>query len=82
MSKSKVKFELDRNGVREMMQSSGIMAECEKYASAIQSSAGSEYEVSTRIGGTRAIAKVAPSTAHAYYSNLKHNTLLKALKGG
>lgn len=33
----------------------------------------------TKVGAKRVRAKVKASTPHAYYSNLKHNTLMKAL---
>ena len=44
--------------------------------------AGEGYGYNVRLYGTRAVANVAPTTPRAYNSNLKHNTLLKALGGG
>lgn len=77
---SKVKFKLDRGGVRELLRSaSGV---CEEYARAIQSRAGAGYEVSTYVGTNRANASVYAATAEARRDNYENNTLLKARGGG
>lgn len=81
MSKTKIKFELSSSGVQEMLKSDGVRAECEKYGSSILASAGEEYKMESFAGQKRSITRISPATPHAYYSNLKYNTLLKALKG-
>jgi len=79
---SKVKFKLNRAGVRELMQSSEALAICEQYAHAIQSRAGEGYEVTTMVGKTRANASVHAATEEARRDNYENNTLLKARGGG
>lgn len=78
---TKFKFELNRQGVRELLQSSEMKSICTEAANRVAEAAGDGYEVSSQVGATRVNARVSPATAHAYYSNLKHNTLLKALGG-
>ncbi|MDY6064954.1 MAG: hypothetical protein SPI59_01345 [Finegoldia sp.] len=63
------------------MKSDQMMGVLDTYASNVLSTAGEGYAKIQRQGKTRANIKVYPDTPHAYYSNLKHNTLLKALKG-
>lgn len=79
---SKVKFELNRAGVRELMQSGEAIAVCKEYADAIQARAGEGYEVTTYVGKTRANASVHAATPEARQDNLENNTLLKARGGG
>lgn len=78
---TKFKFELNRQGVRELLQSSEMGNICTEYARSVAAAAGDGYEVSSMVGATRVNARVSPANAHAYYSNLKYNTLLKALGG-
>ena len=75
---SKVRFELDRAGVRELMKSPEAMDVCKEYASAIRNRAGDGYEVDTYVGKTRANASVYASTYKARRDNYENNTLLKA----
>lgn len=75
---SKVKFELDRAGVRELMKSPEAMSICKEYASAIRNRAGDGYEVDTYVGKTRANASVYAATYEARRDNYENNTLLKA----
>lgn len=79
---SKVKFELNRAGVRELMQSDEAVNVCKQYADAMQARAGEGYEVSTYIGKTRANASVYAATEEARKDNLENNTLLKVRGGG
>lgn len=79
---SKIKFKLNRAGVRELLRSSEAMGVCEQYAHAIQSRAGSGYEVSTMVGKNRANASVYAATVEARRDNYQNNTLLKARGGG
>lgn len=76
---SKVKFELNRDGVRELLKSAEMQSVLSECASSVQGIAGEEYQSEIQTGANRCWAKVSAATPHAYYSNLKHNTLVKAL---
>lgn len=84
---SNVKFELNREGVAELLKGTEMRQVLSSYAGEVcrRCTAGGvgveEYESEVVPGRTRAVAYVRPATAHAYYSNLKHNTLLKAVSG-
>lgn len=75
---SKVKFELNRAGVRELMRSQEATNVCKTYADAIRTRAGEGYEVDTYVGKNRANASVYAATYEARKDNLENNTLLKA----
>ena len=75
------KFELNRAGVRELMQSSEMMNICRSYADNAQSKLGEGYEVTTHTGKTRVNAQIAASTYKARKENNKNNTILKAVFG-
>lgn len=79
---SKVKFKLNRAGVRELMQSPEARSVVESYAHQIQGRAGNGYEVSTYVGKTRVNASVFAATPEALQDNYDNNTLLKARGGG
>lgn len=79
---SNFRFELDRDGVRELMQSPEMANICESYARDVQARAGSGYEVNTYVGKTRVNASVHAETEEAVRDNFDNNTLLKALGGG
>lgn len=79
---SKVKFKLNRGGVRQLLRSSEAKAICEEYANAIQTRAGEGYEVTSMVGTNRANASVYAATVEARRDNYKNNTLLKARGGG
>ena len=49
-------------------------------ANGIAQELGDGYGTNSRMGRNRAIAEIKAETPKAYYSNLKHNTLLKAVK--
>ena len=77
---SKIRFELNRKGVSELMKSPEMQSALSEYGAAVAKRAGEGYEATTAVGKTRANVKISAATAHAWFSNLKHNTLLKALK--
>lgn len=79
---SKVNFKLDRDGVRQLLQSAEAMAVCEEYAQGIRNRAGDGYEVTTMVGKTRVNASVYAATVEARQDNYNNNTLLKARGGG
>lgn len=78
---SKVKFELNRDGVKELLKGAEMQGIINDYAQQVQNAAGDGYESEMVTGANRAWATVKAGTAHAYYSNLRHNTLLKATGG-
>lgn len=78
---SKAKFELNRAGVRQLMQSQEMMNICRDYANEVRARAGDGYEVTTYTGRNRVNASVHAETYEARKDNYEHNTLLKALGG-
>lgn len=79
---SKVRFELNRAGVREMLRSNGAMSVCQSKATEVRSRVGDGYEITTYVGRNRVNASVHAATFEARKDNSDHNTLLKALGGG
>ena len=77
---SKVRFELDRKGVRALMQSSEAMSIVKEYGTAVQARAGEGFELTTMVGKNRANASVHAETYEARKKNADENTLLKALR--
>lgn len=79
---SKNSFELDGAGVRGLLQSQEVQDMCmeagEQIASMASGMSGNEYRVEPYVHSKRATATVSPASAHAYYSELKNNWLLKA----
>lgn len=73
------KFELNKEGVRQLLRSANMQDIISAYGERVQKSAGEEYKMESRVNKDRCVVKVKLSTPHAYYSELKHNTLLKAL---
>lgn len=78
------KFKLNKPGVEAFLKSAKIQSEMNDRAQAVASSAGVGYEIRDYVthekNGGRAGCLVYADTPEAYYSNLKNNTLLKALK--
>lgn len=79
---SRVKFELNRPGVGELLKSQEALSVCQEYASQVAGRAGDGYEITTHVGKTRVNASVAAATYEAAQDNYENNTLLKALGGG
>lgn len=76
----KFKFELNREGVRQLMQSEEMKKVCLDHAQATASAAGAGYVVTTHVGRNRVNASVKADTPEAIRDNLDNNTLLKALQ--
>ena len=76
---SKVKIELNKAGVRELLQSSEIMAVLEKEASSRVAGLGPGYSVNTYVGRNRANAEIVAETEEARQDNMQNNTLLRAI---
>lgn len=77
---SDFKFVLNRAGVRSLLQGGEMKAVVEEKARGIAGRAGVGYGVDTYVGARRVNAMVYPDSPEAYFRNLKHNTLLKAIK--
>jgi len=77
---SKVKFELNRKGVSEIMKSGAMQKILTNHATAIKNRAGTGYEQDVHVGKNRANARVWASSSSARKDNLDNNTLLKSVK--
>ena len=75
-----VRFELNPAGVRELLKSAGIEAECLSYAQNVQQAAGDGYVAEARHYPERSGAAVYPGTDEAHKDNLDNNTLEKAIR--
>ena len=75
------RFELNFQGVKELMQSPEMMDICKEYASKAQSKLGDGYEVTTHTGKTRVNSQIKAETYKARKDNAKNNSILKALRG-
>lgn len=79
---SQGKFELDRDGMNELLHSKGLETALREKANEVKEHCGErkeEYAVGTYSAQTRVIAGVITATPAAIRSNRRHNTLLKAL---
>ena len=77
---SKFKFVLNRAGVRQLMQSEEMQSILKDKANNALNSLGEGYKSDTYVGKTRANAMVYADTYQAKRENLKHNTILKAVR--
>ena len=75
---AKMKFELNREGVRNLMQSAEMERVLVGYADQIADRAGDGYD--THVGPNRINVSVRTGTAAAFQDNLENNTLLKAVR--
>lgn len=78
---AKFKFELNRSGVRKLLQSPEMEAICEEYANNALNSLGDGFEVSTYVGRTRVNASIIATTFEARKENSETNCILKAVGG-
>lgn len=77
----KVRFELNKAGVRELLKSPQMAETCNSAAERVRAAAGTGYVVESRNYPERAGAVVYADTGEAKRDNYKNNTLLKALGG-
>lgn len=77
---SKLKFELNKEGVRQLMRSSEMMAVCESYARKAHKELGTGYKVDKYVGTNRVNVSVAADTQSAREENSKKNSILRAVK--
>ena len=83
---AKIHFDLNSAGVVELMKMPEwdpvLTAAAERIRGRAASQSGLEYEVkAVHVGRSRKNVTVSVGSAHAYYENLKNNTLLNALEG-
>ena len=76
-----VTIQLNSDGVRELLKSSGVQAECMRLASSMAASLGEDYEVFEKNYPERSGAILYPTTSKAYQDNLDNNSMLKAMGG-
>lgn len=74
-------FELNRDGIKELLKSEGMKKCIEGYADDTLSTLGDGYGKEAKVGSTRVAVRVFAKTPQAYNSNLKHNYILKAVFG-
>lgn len=74
---SKLEFELNEEGVRQLMRSPEMQAVLKSRADTVKGRCGEGYDA--YVAQTRAVAVVETSTPEAYRNNSENNTLLKAL---
>ena len=78
---SKIKFTLNKKGVRDILMMPSVLALCEEHANATASVAGAGYEASSSaVGKSRVHARVTAVTEKAMQDTLDNNTLLKAVR--
>jgi hypothetical protein len=77
---SKIRFKLNRAGVRQLMQSEAMQTVLTDKATAIKNRAGDGYKQDVYVGKNRANAMVSAESFEAKRDNLKNNTLLKAVR--
>lgn len=77
---SKFKFELNRSGVRSLMQSEEMQSILKSKANNALNSLGEGYKSDTYVGKTRANAMVYADTYQAKKDNMKNNSILKAVR--
>lgn len=78
---AKVKFKLNRAGVRDLMKSHEMAEICIGYAHNALGRLGGGYSISTHLGQNRFNASVYAETYQAKRDNLKNNSILKAVHG-
>ena len=77
---AKMKFELNKAGVGQLLKSSEMQSVLNSYANAALGRLGEGYEVNSFVGFDRAHAIVAAVTEEARKDNSENNSLLKAVK--
>ena len=78
---AKVKFELNREGVRELMKSKEMTSGLEAIAGNVLSRLGEGYSTNTYVGRNRVNVEVKADTFQARRENAQNNTILKAVQG-
>lgn len=76
---SRVKIELSKAGMREMLKSAEVKKAIDDKARDIAGRCGEGYAASSTIGRERVLAAVYADTPEARRDNLDNNTILKAV---
>jgi len=77
----KIRIELNREGVRQLLRSQAMEAHLAARARQILNRLGDGYATDTHVGRNRCNAMVWAETAAAVAETAEHNTLLKAVHG-
>lgn len=77
---SKLKFKLNRKGVRKLLKSEEVQTVIAEQAERVKRRCGKGFSSDMFIGKRRAIASVWPKSPAAKRRNKRHNTLLKAVR--
>lgn len=78
----KVEIELNEPAIRQqLLKSQEILDICKEHAETIADRCGDGYETAVYTQPTRIVAKVYADSFRARADNMKHNTILKAVKG-
>ena len=80
MAKNKFKFELDRDGVSDLLRGQAMQELLGNKARSAAASCGAGYEADVYVGKNRANASISAETYQAKKDNLKNNTILKSLQ--
>ena len=75
----KFKFELNRQGVAELLKGNEMASILREAGHRVAATAGAGFEADTKVIGTRQVCLISADTPEAKNRNLKENTLLKAL---
>lgn len=78
---SKVRFELNPAGVRELLKSEEMAKVIGDYTEQVSNRAGSGYGSNVRTGRNRMVGRVYAETEEAYADNLNSDTLLRSISG-
>lgn len=80
---SKVRIELNREGVRKLLKSEAMQNFTKELANEIKNRAGGDpgYLVNTRVGKNRCNASIEVTDYELLKRELKNNTLIKSLRG-
>lgn len=74
-----VDFELNIDGLRELMKSSEMQSQLEEAGQTVARTAGEGYSTRVHEGSYVAICNVYPDSPEAAHDNYENNTLLKSL---
>lgn len=80
MARDKFKFELNRDGVRDLLRGKAMQEHLGNKTRTAAASCGAGYEASTYVGKNRANASISAESHKAKKDNLKNNTILKSLQ--
>lgn len=77
---SKIRIELNREGVRQLLRSEDLGGQLETLAEAIAGRCGDSYGHDRKLMPTRVISSVYTDSKSAARDNMENNTILRSLK--